>query len=63
MTKELLQYLSVAENLFYYNNTYLGTPVYNTVLHFLVESKEVSACAHALSYVCYRGVQTFVLNR
>lgn len=43
MTKELLQYLNVAENLFYYNNTNMGTPIYNTVLHFLVESKEVSA--------------------
>ncbi|KAE8646171.1 pentatricopeptide repeat-containing protein At1g76280 isoform X1 [Cucumis sativus] len=40
MKKEVLQYLNLAENLFYYNNTSLGMPVYNTVLHFLVDSKE-----------------------
>lgn len=41
MTKELLQYLNVAENLFYYNNTCLGTHVYDAVLHSLVKSKEI----------------------
>lgn len=51
MTKELLQYLNVAENLFYYNNTCLGTHVYDAVLHSLVKSKEVSACGDALSSV------------
>lgn len=40
MTRELIQYLQVAENLFCRNNTYLGTPIYNTVLHSLVEAKE-----------------------
>lgn len=40
MIRELIQYLQVAENLFCRNNTYLGTPIYNAVLHSLVEAKE-----------------------
>ncbi|XP_022132697.1 pentatricopeptide repeat-containing protein At1g76280 isoform X2 [Momordica charantia] len=55
MTKELLQYLSVAENLFYYNNTYLGTPVYNTVLHFLVESKEIHMAIELFNNMKHSG--------
>ena len=43
MIRELMQYLHVAENQFFRTNTYLGTPIYNTVLHSLVEAKEVSA--------------------
>ncbi|KAI5341791.1 hypothetical protein L3X38_009666 [Prunus dulcis] len=35
-----IQYLDVAENIFCRNNIYLGTPIYNTVLHSLVEAKE-----------------------
>lgn len=42
MTRELIHYLHVAENLFCRNHIYLGTPIYNTVLHSLVESEEVS---------------------
>lgn len=42
MIRELIQYLRVAENLFCRNNTFLGTAMYNTVLHSLVEAKEVS---------------------
>jgi hypothetical protein len=42
MIRELIQYLQVAENLFCRNKTYLGTPIYNAVLHSLVEAKEVS---------------------
>ncbi|MED6118485.1 hypothetical protein PIB30_003233 [Stylosanthes scabra] len=40
MIRELVQYLHVAENLFIYNNPSLGTDIYNTVLHYLVESRE-----------------------
>ncbi|XVE69624.1 hypothetical protein DITRI_Ditri10aG0005100 [Diplodiscus trichospermus] len=40
MTRELLQYLHIAENLFCHTNTYLGPPIYNTVLHSLVEAEE-----------------------
>ncbi|XP_048444515.1 pentatricopeptide repeat-containing protein At1g76280 isoform X1 [Pyrus x bretschneideri] len=40
MIRELIQYLHVAENLFCRNNVDLGTPMYNTVLHSLVEAKE-----------------------
>ncbi|KAG6683349.1 hypothetical protein I3842_12G007500 [Carya illinoinensis] len=40
MIRELIQYLRVAENLFCRNNTFLGTVMYNTVLHSLVEAKE-----------------------
>ncbi|XP_040989932.1 pentatricopeptide repeat-containing protein At1g76280 isoform X3 [Juglans microcarpa x Juglans regia] len=40
MIRELIQYLQVAENLFCRNNTFLGTAIYNTVLHSFVEAKE-----------------------
>ncbi|XP_073052812.1 pentatricopeptide repeat-containing protein At1g76280-like isoform X1 [Primulina eburnea] len=40
MMKELIQYLHVAENKFSHGSTYVGIPIYNTVLHGLVEAKE-----------------------
>ncbi|XP_073138249.1 pentatricopeptide repeat-containing protein At1g76280 isoform X2 [Henckelia pumila] len=40
MTKELIQHLRVAENQFSHESTYIGIPIYNTVLHGLVEAKE-----------------------
>ncbi|KAJ9189925.1 hypothetical protein P3X46_001173 [Hevea brasiliensis] len=40
MVRELIEYLHSAEYLFYRSNTYLGTPIYNTVLHSLVEANE-----------------------
>lgn len=40
MMRELMQYLCVAEDLFYHSNTHLGIPIYNTVLHSLVEAEE-----------------------
>ncbi|KAK4387867.1 Pentatricopeptide repeat-containing protein [Sesamum angolense] len=40
MTKELIQYLSAAEGQFLHRSTNLGTHIYNTVLHSLVEAKE-----------------------
>ncbi|XP_050366635.1 pentatricopeptide repeat-containing protein At1g76280 [Argentina anserina] len=40
MTRELIHYLHVAEDLFCHNDMYLGTPVYNTVLHSLVDSED-----------------------
>lgn len=40
MIKELIQYLHAAENRFSRYDTYMITPVYNTVLHSLVEAKE-----------------------
>lgn len=40
MIRELIHYLHVAESLFSRNGTYLGIPIYNTVLHSLVEAKE-----------------------
>jgi len=48
MIRELIQYLHVAENLFIYRNPSLGTHMYNTELHYLVEAKEVSD-----SYIIY----------
>lgn len=42
MMREMIQYLHVAENLFSRSNTYLLTPIYNTVLHSLVEAHDVS---------------------
>lgn len=41
MVKELIQYLRVIENQFSRGYFCLGTPAYNTVLHSLVEAKEV----------------------
>lgn len=52
MIRELIQYLRVAEDLSYHNNIYLGTPIYNTVLHSLVEAKEVSASPCILFFCC-----------
>ncbi|KAJ4717572.1 Pentatricopeptide repeat [Melia azedarach] len=40
MTRELIQYLDMAENLFRHSNTFVETPIYNTVLHSLVEARE-----------------------
>ncbi|XP_059634066.1 pentatricopeptide repeat-containing protein At1g76280 [Cornus florida] len=40
MTREMIQYLRMAENQFSLGNSYLGTLIYNTVLHSLVEAKE-----------------------
>lgn len=42
MIKDLLK---KAEDLFYRNNSYVGTPIYNSVLHSLVDANEVSACS------------------
>lgn len=43
MIKELIHHLHVAENIDIPSDFHLVTPVYNTVLHSLVEVKEVSA--------------------
>lgn len=43
MIRELMQYLRVAESQFSRSRTFLGAPIYNTVLHSLVKAKEVSA--------------------
>lgn len=40
MINELIQYLHVVENQFSHSKTLMGTPVYNTVLHSLVDAKE-----------------------
>ncbi|KAJ6307563.1 hypothetical protein OIU76_017374 [Salix suchowensis] len=40
MVRELMQYLCVAEDLFYHSNRHLGIPLYNSVLHSLVEAEE-----------------------
>ncbi|KZV33190.1 pentatricopeptide repeat-containing protein [Dorcoceras hygrometricum] len=40
MVKELIQYLRVAEDQLSHGSTYIGMPIYNTVLHSLVEAKE-----------------------
>lgn len=43
MIRELMHYLRVAENQFSRSNTFIGTSIYNTVLHSLVKAKEVSS--------------------
>ncbi|XP_020533461.1 pentatricopeptide repeat-containing protein At1g76280 isoform X2 [Jatropha curcas] len=40
MIRELIQYLHMAEDLFSRRNISLGTPIYNIVLHSLVEAKD-----------------------
>ncbi|GFP87155.1 pentatricopeptide repeat-containing protein at1g76280 [Phtheirospermum japonicum] len=40
MTKDMIQYLRVAENQFMHKNRHLRINTYNTVLHLLVEAKE-----------------------
>ncbi|CAI0546741.1 unnamed protein product [Linum tenue] len=50
MIDELVQRLRSAEELFSRNNIYLGTPVYNTALHSLVEAKK--CFKSALSVLC-----------
>ncbi|CAN1311614.1 Pentatricopeptide repeat-containing protein At1g76280 [Linum perenne] len=50
MTHELVQHLRFAEDLFSRNNTYLGSPIYNIVLHALVEAQE--SYKFALSLLC-----------
>ena len=42
MIRELMHYLHLAQRQFSLSNTYLGTPIYNIVLHSLIEAKEVS---------------------
>lgn len=51
MMRELIHYLHVAENLFCRNSIYLGTPIYNTVLHSLVENKEVRDSNTCLPFI------------
>ncbi|XP_058115030.1 pentatricopeptide repeat-containing protein At1g76280 isoform X4 [Magnolia sinica] len=41
MIRELIQYLQVADNQFCHTYAYKGTVMYNTVLHALVEAKEI----------------------
>lgn len=52
MTKELIQYLRTAEKQFLYRSTYLGIQIYNTVLHSLVEAKEVSISWCLMTFSC-----------
>ncbi|XP_048331693.1 pentatricopeptide repeat-containing protein At1g76280 isoform X2 [Ziziphus jujuba] len=40
MITELIQYLDGAKKVFSCNDTHMGTPIYNNVLHSLVEAKE-----------------------
>ncbi|KAB2096435.1 hypothetical protein ES319_A01G108200v1 [Gossypium barbadense] len=56
MTIELLQYLHVAENLFCQTNTKLGAPIYNVVLHSLVEANEASLEGHQLDVLMYNTI-------
>lgn len=53
MIRELIQYLHVAENLFGHISTYKGTEMYNTVLHALIESNEVSTLKTGWLIVLY----------
>lgn len=50
MIRELLQYLHLAEDLFYHTDTNFGIPAYNTVLQSLVEAGEVSSF-HTIVYI------------
>ncbi|XP_060199926.1 pentatricopeptide repeat-containing protein At1g76280 isoform X1 [Lycium barbarum] len=56
MIKELIQYLHAAENRFSRYDTYMITPVYNTVLHSLVEAKESQMAAQIFKSMVSSGV-------
>ncbi|KAK2971799.1 hypothetical protein RJ640_018488, partial [Escallonia rubra] len=53
MIKELIQYLRVAENQFSDSSIVLGTPVYNTALHSLVEAKESQMAVEIFKTMLY----------
>lgn len=56
MIRELMQYLNLAEHLFTRTNTYLGTPVYNIVLHALVEANESRLAIDLFKFMKSSGV-------
>ncbi|KAM3304436.1 pentatricopeptide repeat-containing protein [Capsicum chacoense] len=56
MIKELIQYLHAAENRFSRYDTYMITPVYNTVLHSLVEAKESQMATKMFKSMVSSGV-------
>ncbi|KAF3660181.1 hypothetical protein T459_16872 [Capsicum annuum] len=56
MIKELIQYLHAAENQFSHYDTYMITPVYNTVLHALVEAKESQMATRTFKSMVSSGV-------
>ncbi|PON90448.1 Ribosome biogenesis protein [Trema orientale] len=56
MIKELIHYLHVAESLFTRSKIYLGTPIYNTVLHSLVEAKESHMATELFKHMRSCGV-------
>ncbi|KAJ8538174.1 hypothetical protein K7X08_014714 [Anisodus acutangulus] len=56
MIKELIQYLRAAENRFSRYDTYMITPVYNTVLHSLVEAKESQMAIQIFKSMVSSGV-------
>lgn len=41
MIQEMFSYLNVAENMFWYTDSYQKSDMYNSVLHALVKAKEV----------------------
>ncbi|KAK3034795.1 hypothetical protein RJ639_033700 [Escallonia herrerae] len=53
MIRELIQYLRVAENQFSSSSIVLGTPIYNTVLHSLVEAKECHMAVEIFKTMLY----------
>lgn len=56
MIKELIQYLHAAENRFSHYDTCMITPVYNTVLHSLVEAKESQMATQMFKSMVSSGV-------
>ncbi|KAM3308724.1 pentatricopeptide repeat-containing protein like isoform X1 [Capsicum chacoense] len=56
MINELIQYLHAAENQFSHYDTYMITPVYNTVLHALVEAKESQMATRTFKSMVSSGV-------
>ncbi|CAI0546356.1 unnamed protein product [Linum tenue] len=56
MIDELVQRLRSAEDLFFRNNIYLGTPVYNTALHSLVKAKNIHLAMEIFKNMRLSGV-------
>ncbi|KAK6939072.1 hypothetical protein RJ641_032580 [Dillenia turbinata] len=55
MVEELIHYLRVAENHFNHGKCYLATPIYNTVLHSLIEENETHMAVDVFKAMKYFG--------
>lgn len=55
MINELLRYLRLAENPLSSAYSFLAAPIYNIVLHSLVDAREVSVLNYSFFFLCFVG--------